>query len=75
MSIYEYFTSIYEYLRFVMIFCDLTTQSLGITTNIHTNFNFFYSKMGTLPYVWVRWNQNSYNLDIQMSYSYFRDPV
>ena len=42
---------------------------------MYTNFNFFYSKMGILPYVWVRWNQKKNNLDMQMSYSYFRDPV
>ena len=43
--------------------------------SVGINFNFFHSKMIVLPYVWVRWNQNFYNLDIQMSYTYSHDPT
>ena len=31
--------------------------------------------MRYVPYVWVRWNQNFYNLDIHRNYMYFHDPI
>ena len=87
-SIYEYlrvFMNIfYDYLR---IHCILHDQSclnysclprslvILIFSSVSINFNFFHSNMIVLPYVWVRWKQNFYNLDIQMSYTYFHDPT
>jgi len=90
-SIYEYlwvFTSIYEYYMIFQSQLPLSTYTNTYHSHRIIGDRYFYEYwwkhdihikiylfLRYLPYVWVRWNEKIFNLNILMNYMYFHDSI